>query len=84
MAVDLAFLTIAEASALIKARQLSPVEYVEALIARTETFDPQLHAYITPTFDLARQQAQAGRTRDYGRHLSRAAAWHTIRVERHL
>ena len=51
MTVELAFLTIAEASALIQARQLSPVEYVEALIARTETFDPQLHAYITPTFD---------------------------------
>jgi aspartyl-tRNA(Asn)/glutamyl-tRNA(Gln) amidotransferase subunit A len=34
------------------------VEYVEALIARTETFDPQLHAYITPTFDLARHQAK--------------------------
>src|SRR5438874_11141451 len=58
MTVDLAFLTITEASALIKARQLSPVEYVEALIQRTETFDPQLHAYITPTFDLARQQAK--------------------------
>ena len=58
MAVDLAFLTIAEASALIKSRQLSPVEYVEALIRRTETFDAQLHAYITPTFDLARQQAK--------------------------
>src|SRR6267142_1287906 len=50
MTVDLAFLTIAEASALIKARQLSPVEYIEALITRTETFDPQLHAYITSTF----------------------------------
>ena len=58
MAVDLAFLTIAEASALIKSRQLSPVEYVEALIRRTETFDAQLHAYITPTFELARQQAK--------------------------
>src|SRR5215467_5134762 len=58
MTVDLAFLTIAEASALIKARQLSPVEYVEALIRRTEIFDSQLHAYVTPTFDLARQQAK--------------------------
>ena len=58
MTVDLAFLTIAEASALIQSRQLSPVEYVEALIQRTETFDPQLHAYITPTFELARQQAK--------------------------
>src|SRR5262252_5348133 len=58
MTIDLAFLTIAEASALIKSRQLSPVEYVEALIRRTETLDAQLHAYITPTFDLARQQAK--------------------------
>src|SRR5919197_6204464 len=58
MTIDLAFLTIAEASALIKARQLSPVEYVQALITRTETFDPQLHAYVTPTFNLARQQAK--------------------------
>ena len=58
MTVELAFLTIAEASALIQARQLSPVEYVEALIARTETFDSQLHAYITPTFETARQQAK--------------------------
>jgi aspartyl-tRNA(Asn)/glutamyl-tRNA(Gln) amidotransferase subunit A len=58
MTVDLAFLTIAEASALIQARHLSPVEYVEALITRAETLDPQLHAYITPTFDLARQQAK--------------------------
>lgn len=58
MAVDLAFLTIAEASALIKSRQLSPVEYVEALSRRTETFDAQLHAYITPTFELARHQAK--------------------------
>ncbi len=58
MTVELAFLTIAEASALIRTRQLSPVEYVEALIARTETFDPQLHAYITPTFDRARQAAK--------------------------
>ena len=58
MVVDLPFLTITEASKLIKSRQLSPVEYVEALIKRTETLDPQLHAYITPTFDLARQQAK--------------------------
>jgi aspartyl-tRNA(Asn)/glutamyl-tRNA(Gln) amidotransferase subunit A len=58
MTDDLAFLTIAQAAALIKARQLSPVEYVETLIRRTETFDAQLHAYITPTFDLARQQAR--------------------------
>jgi aspartyl-tRNA(Asn)/glutamyl-tRNA(Gln) amidotransferase subunit A len=58
MTEELAYLTITEASALIQTRQLSPVEYVESLIARTETFDPQLHAYITPTFEWARQQAK--------------------------
>lgn len=58
MSVDLAFLTIAEASALLRSRRLSPVEYVEALVQRTQTFDAQLHAYITPTFDLARRQAR--------------------------
>jgi aspartyl-tRNA(Asn)/glutamyl-tRNA(Gln) amidotransferase subunit A len=58
MTGDLAFLTLAEASALIRSRQLSPVEYIEALIQRTETFDLQLHAYVTPTFDLARHQAK--------------------------
>jgi aspartyl-tRNA(Asn)/glutamyl-tRNA(Gln) amidotransferase subunit A len=58
MTGDLAFLSLAEASALIRSRQLSPVEYIEALIQRTETFDLQLHAYVTPTFDLARHQAK--------------------------
>jgi aspartyl-tRNA(Asn)/glutamyl-tRNA(Gln) amidotransferase subunit A len=58
MASDLAFKTLAEASALIQSRQLSPVEYVEALIQRTETFDSQLHTYVTPTFDLARHRAK--------------------------
>ncbi len=58
MSVDLAFLTIAEAATLLQSRQLSPVEYVDALIARAETFNAQLAAYITPTFEQARQQAQ--------------------------
>ena len=57
MAVDMAFLTIAEASAPLSCAK-SLRQYVQALIARTETFDPQLRAYITPTFDLARQQAR--------------------------
>jgi len=52
-------LSIAELSALIAARTLSPVELVETLIRRVEDYDAQLHAFITPTFDLARQQAKA-------------------------
>ena len=56
---ELHFLTIAEASDLIRARKLSPLEYTEALLKRIETFEPQLSAFITRTFDLARKQARA-------------------------
>ena len=59
MATELHDLSIAELSALIKARKLSPVELVETLIRRVEQHDEQTHAFITRTFDLARQQARA-------------------------
>src|SRR5438552_405779 len=59
MATGLTDLSIAELSGLIAARTLSPVELVEALIRRVEDYDAQTHAFITPTFDLARQQARA-------------------------
>src|SRR3989449_850344 len=58
MATGLTDLSIAELSSLIAARKLSPVELVEALIRRVEQYDPQTRAFITPTFDLARQQAR--------------------------
>jgi aspartyl-tRNA(Asn)/glutamyl-tRNA(Gln) amidotransferase subunit A len=51
--------SLAELAALIGARRLSPVELVEALIQRAETYDAQTRAFITPTFELARQQARA-------------------------
>ena len=40
---DLHFLTIAQASAQIKARTLSPVELTQAFLARVERFDPRLN-----------------------------------------
>lgn len=52
-------LTIAEAARLIGTRQLSPVELVEALIARRRAVDPHLDAFILPTDDLALDQARA-------------------------
>ncbi len=55
---DLHDLSIAELSNLIAARKLSPMELVEALIRRVEQHDGQTHAFITPTFDLARRQAR--------------------------
>jgi aspartyl-tRNA(Asn)/glutamyl-tRNA(Gln) amidotransferase subunit A len=58
MTTDLHDLPIAELSGLIAARKLSPLELAEALIQRVEQYDGQIHAFITPTFDVARQQAR--------------------------
>src|SRR3989441_2536440 len=58
MATELHDLSIADLSNLVAARKLSPLELVEALIRRVELYDRQTHAFITRTFDLARQQAK--------------------------
>ena len=52
-------LTLAQAANRIAERELSSVEYTEALIARGEALQSQLHAFITPTFEQARQSAKA-------------------------
>src|SRR3954470_10248465 len=56
---DLAYLSLREASSLIDARKVSPVELTEACIARAEALEPRLNAYITRTFDTARREARA-------------------------
>ncbi len=58
MTGELHYLTIAEASQLIRSRKLSPVEYTTALLNRIEALEPQLNAFITITADLARRQAR--------------------------
>ncbi|SDD17330.1 amidase [Rhodococcus tukisamuensis] len=55
---DLHTLTIAQASELIGSRALSPVEYAQALIARTQAVDGQLQSFVTRTFDLALERAR--------------------------
>jgi aspartyl-tRNA(Asn)/glutamyl-tRNA(Gln) amidotransferase subunit A len=55
---DLHFLTIAEASALIRSRKLSPVELTQAFIDRMEAFDNQLNAYLLPLPDQAKAAAR--------------------------
>ena len=59
MTTELHFMTLAEAAQAIKTRQLSPVEYVDHLRTRIESLDDQVHAFMTPTFGLARLQAKA-------------------------
>src|SRR6516162_4056253 len=56
---DLAYLTIAEAGRLIRARKLSPVEFTNALVARIAATDAVYHAYLAVTEDLAIAQAKA-------------------------
>ena len=50
--------TLAQASDAIEKRELSPVEYTDALIARSEALQPQLNTFITTTFDAARGSAK--------------------------
>jgi aspartyl-tRNA(Asn)/glutamyl-tRNA(Gln) amidotransferase subunit A len=56
---ELAYLTIAEASRLIRARKLSPLELTNALLARIAALDGIYHAYIAVTADAARAEAKA-------------------------
>lgn len=58
MSTSLHELTIAEASALIRSKKLSPVELVQALIHRADLFEPQINAFITRTSELALDQAR--------------------------
>jgi aspartyl-tRNA(Asn)/glutamyl-tRNA(Gln) amidotransferase subunit A len=55
---DLIYLSLHEASNLIDARQVSPVELTEACIARAEKLDGELNGYLTQTFDTARKEVQ--------------------------
>jgi Asp-tRNA(Asn)/Glu-tRNA(Gln) amidotransferase A subunit family amidase len=51
------FITIAEAAGLMARRELSPVEYLEALITRIEALEPQVNAFVHRMFEGARAQA---------------------------
>ena len=51
-------LSVTEAGALLAARKLSPIELVDAVIARIEAVDRKIHSYITVNADGARKQAK--------------------------
>ena len=56
---DLAWLTVAEGSALLRAKKLSPVEWTQALLDRIAALDPGLNAFLVVTADAALKQAKA-------------------------
>lgn len=62
MSAALHDLTISEASALVQARKLSPVDLVQALARRADALEPQVNAFITRTTELALAQARQAET----------------------
>jgi aspartyl-tRNA(Asn)/glutamyl-tRNA(Gln) amidotransferase subunit A len=63
-------LTIHEAHQLLASRQLSSFELTEAVLARIPQVEPQLHAFVTTTHDLARNQAREADERIAGGDMS--------------
>ncbi|HLJ71328.1 MAG TPA: amidase family protein [Roseiarcus sp.] len=55
---DLAYMSAAETAELVRRRRLSPVETVEAAIARIERRNPSLNAFVFKGFDDARREAK--------------------------
>jgi amidase len=60
---DLCYLAATEAAALFRARKLSPVALLEALITRAETTEPTINAFTYRYFDDARAAARKAEAR---------------------
>lgn len=55
---DICSLDAVALAALIRAKKVSALEVTDAILARMETLEPRLHAFCTPTPDLARSTAK--------------------------
>ena len=58
-ATELCYTPATQLAAAIRTKQVSPVEVVDAVLARIERLNPRLNAYCTVTADLARATARA-------------------------
>lgn len=58
MSEDLCFLSLADAARRVKAREISPVDLVDAVLERIERHDDKLHAFVLPCAERAREQAR--------------------------
>ena len=56
---DLAWLSVAEGAALLRAKKLSPTEWTQALLDRIADVDPHYNAFLMVTADQALAQAKA-------------------------
>jgi aspartyl-tRNA(Asn)/glutamyl-tRNA(Gln) amidotransferase subunit A len=57
--VDLCWMPATELAALIRRKKVSPVEVVDAVLARIDKLNPRLNAYVLVRGDAARRQAKA-------------------------
>ena len=57
--IDLCFMPATDLAAAIRTKQVSPVEVVNAVLARIEQLNPRLNAFCLVTAEAARQAAQA-------------------------
>lgn len=55
---DICTMPATELAQAVKSKTISPTEVVEAMAARMAAVEPVLHAFCTPTLDLAREQAR--------------------------
>src|SRR5262249_28431169 len=62
-AMALTDLTLLDARAALRAREVSAVELADAFLARIEAVDSGIHAFVTVTADLAREQARVADAR---------------------
>jgi amidase len=67
MSEPLYYLSASEALGAFAARELSPVELLEAVITRAEAVEPTVNALCHTYFDEAREQARAAEARYAGR-----------------
>ncbi|GAB3355509.1 amidase [Modestobacter lapidis] len=56
--VEIGRSTAVELARLVRDKDVSPVEVTEVVLQRMETLEPHLHAFCTPTPELAREQAR--------------------------
>ena len=59
---DFAYLTLADAAALLRDKKISPVEYTEALLARIDRLNGKLDAFLRLTPDIAMADARRAET----------------------